>query len=281
MCRAFQQFDTVGARLPQKLEDQVLVLDRLKALKEEARVLKNETLDSKIQRYLRTETAVEELKAVAQNKCRELCSGLQAALPRELRDMVYGFIFHKLALAYEEGYFECARNCMQLSQYRMRCDKFCVWHYFDPVYMGMRTVEKIIYTWYRTETFEFHGRFDPPQATLSRAPMGLNYRPADFITSIWLHTDLWYPERQEQSMLLHLKALADLCPTTKLVIWFQYDGNLSPYIPPRDNPRHDLSIALGRMLPYLAGLRYDQLQFLDDKENAVVVRSQEEHNMDG
>jgi hypothetical protein len=33
MCRAFQQTDTVRARLPQKLEEQVLVLDRLKALR--------------------------------------------------------------------------------------------------------------------------------------------------------------------------------------------------------------------------------------------------------
>ena len=146
--------------------------------------------------------------------------------------------------------------------------------------MATETVEEVIDTWHRTETFEIHERFNGLEPLLLEHPRGLGYRPADVITSIRLHVDLWYPERQQQSMLDHLKALAHLRPTTKLLIWFQHDLDLACHYPERDNPRQDLGIALGQMWPYLAGLKYNQLHFMDDKEDDVAIRSTEEHTMD-
>jgi hypothetical protein len=201
--------------------------------------------------------------------------------------VIYGYILHDQALSTQNRSFNCVKECPnqfcpnQFCDHPGRyCDDLCVSHGFDPAYMGTETSEEIVYNWYRTTNFDVDRDIHLLEPLLEEHRWGLSDRPADSITKVQFTTILGTSKKELQSTFRHLKALKKLQVITKLTIWLEVKECMR-YHMPGNNLRLDLGVALELMWPYISEMNYGELQFLGSARRADVIRSSEEHTVDG
>jgi hypothetical protein len=150
------------------------------------------------QAYQLQREAEHHIEDAAISQCRDLCDTMQAVLPRELRDMVYGYLLidetkcghtKKLEDEHSSIFHVPRRPDMYVpttfEQYP---------HVRDEYYVGIETMTELAEAWYRSAQFTFDYRAKIRQL-FEQEPWGLDLDVRQLIRNVHVH--IWpsyYPD---------------------------------------------------------------------------------------
>jgi hypothetical protein len=89
------------------------------------------------------------IRPFAKDACLALCKSIHKALPREIRDMIYGYTHAHDTIYVGPEYFE---------KTVIPCESDRKAHYWDVEYVGNETRVEMIESWYRTTLFYFYDK---------------------------------------------------------------------------------------------------------------------------
>ncbi|KAF2124059.1 hypothetical protein P153DRAFT_379961 [Dothidotthia symphoricarpi CBS 119687] len=148
--------------------------------------------------------------------CRPFCEAMHAALPRELRDMIYeGFIEEHNATFYHSGdgttLYANGRSALQ--------------HCFDPAYTGYGMHQDMIEGLGRKDSrFDFRGRHKMVGETFFQYTHHFGFDLTSIIRSIGVMVNSANMKERED-MFLYLKALFNLRKGTVVTIFIESGGS--------------------------------------------------------
>ncbi|CBX96270.1 hypothetical protein LEMA_P111890.1 [Plenodomus lingam JN3] len=123
----------------------------------------------------------------AKKSSRLLCSCIYYDLPREVRDMIYGFLHAHETIYVGPEYFD---------QTKQPCETDRDAHYWDVDYVGADVQREIVESWYRTTLFYFydkHNNIEVVTKFLNTDRWQLGIKPRHFIRKARFELDASHP----------------------------------------------------------------------------------------
>lgn len=118
------------------------------------------------------------LELYAKTTCQKLCDTVIHSLPREIRDIIYGYLHQDETIYVGPEY---------LSNSGQPCESDRGAHYWDPEYVGEAMRAEIVESWYRTTLFYFYDKANNTHVVdqfLVLDRWGLGLKPRDYICRV-------------------------------------------------------------------------------------------------
>jgi hypothetical protein len=131
-------------------------------------------------------------EAYAKNECREFCNKVHKTFPREIRDIIYGYVTDTNNVAVSEPASKSKKSSRPVTYFGSTSEtqlRLCDYdeeadHWWDETFVGAEMVREIGENFYRTTCFQFEDKFDLIPKFRVTDQWNLGFIPAAFVSNV-------------------------------------------------------------------------------------------------